>query len=61
MTVSEDKKNSEVAFGEDLARGRARFEGGRVCYTHVRFDQAGQRRVRREENVLIGGVHYVSL
>ena len=55
MTVSEDKKTSEVVLVEDLARGSARFEWGRVCYTHVRFDRAGQWRVRREENVLIGG------
>ena len=51
MTVSEDKKTSEVALEKDLARGRARFEWGRVCYTHVRFDRAEQWRVRQEENV----------
>ena len=42
MTLSEDKKTSEVALVEDLARGHARFEWGRVCYTLVRFDRAGQ-------------------
>ena len=42
MTVSEDRKTSEVALVEDLARGRARFEWGRVCYTLVQFDRAGQ-------------------
>ena len=42
MTVREDRKTSEVVLVEDLARGRARFEWGRVCYKLVRFDRVGQ-------------------
>ena len=48
-----DKEEHKRGFRVDRKEG--------YCYTHVRFDRAGQWRVRREENVLIGGVHYVSL
>ena len=54
MTVSEDKKTSEVDLREGLAQVRARFKWGRVCYTLLRFDRARQWRVRQGENVLIG-------
>ena len=42
MTVIEEKKTLEVELSEGLARGRVRFEWGRVCYTLVQFDRAEQ-------------------
>ena len=61
MTVSEDKKTSKVELREGLARVRARFKWGRVCYTLLRFDRVGQWRVRQGENILIGVVRDESM
>ena len=61
MTVREDRKTSKVALVEDLARGRARFEWGRVCYTLVRFDRAGQLRECAVRKCVDWGLRYESL
>ena len=54
MTVSEDKKTSEVALKKTLHEGVQDLSEGEFV-THVRFDRVGLWKVRQGENVLIGG------